>query len=257
MRPSAQEAFFTRLHKYGRGVLMTDYDGTLAPFRVDRRAAFPYAGVVPRLCRLAADRRIRLILISGRAIRDLKRLLASVHPLPELWGSHGLERLLPNGIYWKATIDDATKRALRKARELCCTLADRCRCERKPFGIAFHTRGMRASAARRIQETVHNAWTGICQKSHLAIYPFDGGLELRLQDGDKGHAVKTIVQETGPRAAVAYLGDDITDEAAFAAVGTKGLKILVRSTPRCSQADICLRPPREILAFFDRCQEVV
>ena len=69
---------------------------------------------------------------------------------------------------------------------------------------------------------------------------------------DKGSAVRTLLAELAPGAAIAYLGDDLTDEDAFHAIGDRGLRVLVRPEQRPSAADIWLRPPEELLAFLGR-----
>ena len=51
---------------------------------------------------------------------------------------------------------------------------------------------------------------------------------------------------------VAYLGDDLTDEDAFAAIGDRGFSILVRTEVRESFARFWLRPPEELLGFLDQ-----
>ena len=53
-----------------RSVLMLDYDGTLAPFHVDRFAATPYPGVEERLVLLSTIPQIRLVLVSGRSAQE-------------------------------------------------------------------------------------------------------------------------------------------------------------------------------------------
>ncbi len=58
---------------------MLDYDGTLAPFHVDRFAATPYPGVEDRLAILSALARVRLVLVSGRSARELHDLLPPRH----------------------------------------------------------------------------------------------------------------------------------------------------------------------------------
>src|SRR5712691_1997821 len=83
--------FFTRVAKAETRPLLLDYDGTLAPFSVARDASFPYPGILEALQSLHDARRTRLILVSGPLIR--------LKPQPEIWGSHGYERLLPNGRY--------------------------------------------------------------------------------------------------------------------------------------------------------------
>jgi trehalose-6-phosphatase len=55
---------------------------------------------------------------------------------------------------------------------------------------------------------------------------------------------------------VAFLGDDLSDEAAFRAVrriGKRGLSVLVRREFRETAAEIWLRPPGELLVFLERC----
>src|SRR5271170_1332592 len=87
-----------RLRSAPRSLLMLDYDGTLAPFHIDRFAAVPYPGVEDRLATLSALSRVRLALVSGRSARELRDLL---HPgiKAEIWGSHGRERLRTDGTY--------------------------------------------------------------------------------------------------------------------------------------------------------------
>ena len=73
---------------------------------------------------------------------------------------------------------------------------------------------------------------------------FDGGLEIRVAGPGKGDAVRAILKEAGPGAAVAYLGDDQTDEDAFHALKGIGLTVLVRPQSRPTAADVWLQPPR-------------
>jgi trehalose-6-phosphatase len=54
-----------------------------------------------------------------------------------------------------------------------------------------------------------------------------------------------------PTATAAYLGDDTTDEDAFAVLRGRGLTMLVRAEQRPSQAEYWLRPPQDLLAFLD------
>ena len=54
---------------------------------------------------------------------------------------------------------------------------------------------------------------------------------------------------------MAYLGDDLTDEAAFRAVndaGLSSLSVLVRQEWRETSAEVWLRPPEELKGFLKR-----
>jgi len=82
-----------------------------------------------------------------------------------------------------------------------------------------------------------------------------GGLELRVVGIDKGRAVDQILAGSPPEAAAAYLGDDLTDEDAFAALSGRGervLTVLVREEWRPTRAEVWLRPPGGLLAFLGR-----
>src|SRR5579862_6923138 len=96
-RKSVYAAFFDQVRHASKRVLMLDYDGTLAPFTPDRARAFPYREI-PALVSQIMQRNTRVVLISGRAATELL-FLSAIHPHPEIWGSHGSERLLPDGTY--------------------------------------------------------------------------------------------------------------------------------------------------------------
>ena len=68
---------------------------------------------------------------------------------------------------------------------------------------------------------------------------------------DKGTAVNAILSNFTDDVPVAYLGDDLTDEDAFNALGDRGLKVLVSEKTRSTSADLQLTPPIELLEFLD------
>ena len=110
------EEFFHRLSHAGNRMLMLDYDGTLAPFNEDRDAAVPYPGVKELLSALLKARSTRVILVSGRGARDLAKLVG-LEPLPEIWGSHGLERLMPDTTYSMSPLSEIAALGLAEAEE--------------------------------------------------------------------------------------------------------------------------------------------
>jgi len=108
------QSFFERLNSRGGGALALDYDGTLAPFQVDRDAAVPYPGVAALIRDIQALGRTRVVLISGRPAEEVRRLLG-VEPAPEIWGAHGRQRLRPDGSSEMAEIRAADRAALEEA----------------------------------------------------------------------------------------------------------------------------------------------
>src|SRR5688572_8227191 len=79
-------------------VLILDYEGTIAPFSAHRLRAFPYQGVPDLLHQIMKDCRTRVIVTSGRAAHEVIPLLGMIPP-PEIWGTHGAERVYADGRY--------------------------------------------------------------------------------------------------------------------------------------------------------------
>ncbi len=245
--------FFRALAAARERVLMLDYDGTLAPFRVDRDKARIYPELRPILSRLARSSKTRLIIISGRSLADLGRLL-DLDPLPELWGSHGWERRTADGISGGPPLDAVTRDRLATALARVRAFAPPECCEVKPAGIALHWRGLAAGQVEVLRRRVEDAWGPLAEGAELLLQEFDGGLELRAAGRDKGSAVRDVLEETGAGAVVAYAGDDRTDEDAFAAIEGRGLSILARPTYRDTRADVWLRTPEELARFLSAWQ---
>src|SRR5258708_26589913 len=89
--------FFEQVRRASKRTLLLDYDGTLAPFTPDRTRAFPYREL-PELISKIMRHGTRVVLISGRPATELL-FLSGIHPHPEIWGSHGVERLHADGSY--------------------------------------------------------------------------------------------------------------------------------------------------------------
>jgi trehalose 6-phosphate phosphatase len=240
--------FFELLKSATSRVLMLDYDGTLAPFTPDRTRAFPYREI-PNLVAGIMRRGTRVILVSGRAAVELVRL-SGINPHPEIWGSHGSERLHPDGSYKVDEISEENKKGLQQAHQALRAAGLSDQVETKPAGIAVHWRGQSPPESAVTERKVHELCDPVVNDYGLLIQPFDGGLEIRVPGRNKGDAVNTILTEAGSGVAAAYLGDDQTDENAFCAIKGRGLAVLVRPEPRPSIADVWLQPPEELGRFL-------
>lgn len=245
------EQFFRTVCHASRRALLLDYDGTLAPFRVERDQAFPYPEVRVMLDKLVAAGHTRLVIVSGRAVHDVWHLIHLSAPV-EIWGSHGAERLLPDDTYLGPQLTERNAGGLARAAHWVEHNGLAVHCERKPASLAFHWRGEAAQHAQDLREAVTAAWQPIALEAELSLQGFDGGIELRIPQYTKGGAVRRILAEEGPDAAIAYLGDDLTDEDAFRAIDRHGLGVLVRNELRPTVAQLWLKPPAELLAFLQR-----
>jgi trehalose-phosphatase len=248
------EAFWRQLRSATERVLMLDYDGTLAPFTVDRMQAVPYPGVAEVLAEIHGCSHTRIVLVSGRKLSELQELLR-LDPAPEAWGSHGIEHYYPDGRYEAAQLNDAAAASLRRAEAWAREQGYGDRLECKTGCVVLHWRGADEHEIYTLRESAQQAWSGLAGGS-TELRDFDGGLELRLRGTDKGAAVRQALQGAASNACSAYLGDDLTDEDAFTALEGRGLTVLVRPELRKTRAQVWLRPPDELLQFLWRWQEV-
>jgi trehalose 6-phosphate phosphatase len=244
-------AFFERVARAPARLLMLDYDGTLAPFHVRPECAVPYPEVNPVLRDIVQSGGTRVVIVSGRPADEVPRLLGMAEQRPEIWGSHGWERLYSDG---RRVVEEPAAEA-RRALAAAVTAVEAVmprdsRLEHKLASIALHWRGVPPEAAEDLKRGVANVWTPIAAAGAVEMLPFDGGLELRTVGCNKQYAVKAILSETAENCAIAYLGDDITDEDAFRAVKTRGVGVLVRPQFRETGADVWIQPPHELVEFM-------
>lgn len=229
-------------------VLILDYDGTLAPFVADPAKAVPYPGVVEALARVVRAGG-RLVFVTGRDCEDIPKLLDLGLPV-EVWGSHGGERLYPDGVKHTLKPTSGQCAGFDEAERWARNAGYAAALERKPGCMSFHLRGMTLDARGAARDDAVGAWGLISREYDLNLRDFDGGIELRVPDIHKGRAVQAVLHESGGGASVFYLGDDFTDEDAFDALSGQGVSVLVRPEPRASSARWWLRPPEDLLAFL-------
>jgi trehalose 6-phosphate synthase/trehalose 6-phosphate phosphatase len=248
--------FFAGFSAEARPILLLDYDGTLASVRVDRFKALPWAGVRDLLGSIQQQARTRMAVITGRPASEIAPLLGLDPPL-EVWGLHGAERLRPDGRRELEQAPAATQAKLEELRE--CLQHDSLGglFEDKANGVVIHWRGASRKKAGLIERRTRELFEPLTRLRGLALLEFEGGLELRV-GRNKGGAVEAILAEAagnGFDSPVAYLGDDLSDEAAFKAVnrtGRRGLSVLARREWRETAAAIWLRPPAELREFLER-----
>jgi len=244
------QGFFDRLTAHPASALALDYDGTLAPFHIERNAAVPWPGVRMAIQTILASRQTRIVLISGRQAEEVRDLLG-VDPPPEIWGIHGRQRLFPDGHAKMAPLRRSDEQGLEEATAWLRSHDYLRYAESKPGSIAVHWRGLAAGQLAVLGPTVHAAFAPIAERSGMSLLEFDGGLELRPLEPNKGSAVRTLLGELPAGTPFAFLGDDTTDEDAFLALrDTDALTVLVRPEWRPTNAQLWIRPPEQLLSFL-------
>ncbi len=126
----------------------------------------------------------------------------------------------------------------------------RAQLERKRTSVVLHLRGRSADDARRALAAARAAWTPPAG-APLALRATDGGLELRATGHDKGSATRALMARMPDAAIVVFLGDDETDEDAFAAVAEHGFGVRVGASPRASHARGTLPGIDAVRAFLE------
>ena len=245
------ENFFSSLRSAQAPLLLLDYDGTLADFRVDRFTARPWSGVRELLTQIQNDGRTQIRVITGRPAIEINQLLQLPSPV-EVWGLHGAERLFADGRREMQQVSPEARHKLDELRVLLRADAFGGLFEDKPNAAVMHWRGHSPQRAKIIEQKSRALFEPAAQVKGLSLLPFESGIELRA-GRDKGGAVRAIVDQIGAGNPVVFLGDDLTDEPAFRAVNrmtTPHISVLVRRALRETDAQIWLKPPEDLRWFL-------
>jgi trehalose 6-phosphate phosphatase len=230
-----------------RVLVAVDFDGTLAPFVTDPLQAKALPGGLEALRAAAGLYGVTVAVVSGRDLATLS-WLTGIGPGDgiTLIGSHGAQtnlgdqttpadqtthgarttpadhpgqegqpRLEPVG--QGALLDDkATSRLASLGDELEAIRSryPAVRLEYKPSAVVLHTRGVEpldAAAATKAAHEVGARHTGV------HVLPGKNVVELTVLEANKGSALVDLAR-TSSSDATLYLGDDVTDERAFAAL---------------------------------------
>jgi trehalose 6-phosphate synthase/phosphatase len=239
-------------------LIALDFDGVLAPIVEDPAAARALPASHRHLTSLAALPGVRLALVSGRTLADLRRV-AEPPPGTLLVGSHGAELSDPPvGVLASTPLDpDAAALLKQITAELEQISAGHpgTHVETKPTGVVLHTRrSAREIAAKATQE----ALDGPAVRPGVHLTHGKEVVELSVVATTKGTALRQLRASTGADA-VLYAGDDITDERAFAVLAGDAGDVSIRVGSGETAADHRLGSPDDVAAMLgllvDLCRE--
>lgn len=214
-------------------LLVTDYDGTLAPFVKERQKAYlppKTKFILKSICEAGGE----VIIVSGRKPEEIYDFIGL--PL-EIWGCHGMERIDKFG---RSTRGYIPEEELKKLDNFLSQLDyfPRGSVEKKPSGIALHWRE-RPEIFDMYKEVAVQLLSEASLHS-LKVMPFNGGVEFMLPYFSKGTAlsdISNIYQKVSP---FCYMGDDTTDEDAFLEIRKidSGVGILISDDEKVSAANV-------------------
>jgi trehalose-phosphatase len=227
-----------------------DYDGTLTDIVARPELAVLDERVRERLRRLAQVWPTHII--SGRGLQDVRRLVG----LDSLWvaGSHGFDIAPPRGTQGGKQVGTEIEPQVHQAAdELRRATVDipGALVEDKRFSIAVHYRLVDEAQVPVVERAVDQAL-----ERHPDLQKSYGKKVFQLEpalDWDKGKALLWMLEATGQRESFPlYVGDDATDEDAFAALREHGIGILVAELPRTTAARYSLQNPFEVAELLER-----
>lgn len=204
-------------------LVATDFDGVLAPLVLDPSDSRPLDGTVESLLALAAAPATHAAVVSGRDLETLTSLTGLAGSSVTRIASHGAQ-----------SSGEASPPALGRAQRDLLTLLTAqleavvtdhpgARLEHKPAAVVLHTRGLQEPAARSAEQAALEVTT-----RHTEVHVLHGKhvVEASVVRADKGSALMALRDTVGADA-VAYFGDDVTDEHAFALLGALDLGVKV------------------------------
>ena len=206
-----------------RVLVAVDFDGTLAPLVTDPLQARSVPGGLEALRDAATLGGVTTAVVSGRDLATLEMLTAigPDHGIT-LIGSHGAQTNRADRAGLASAADAgflgeaeaALLETLSDELEAIRTLYPAVRLEYKPAAVVLHTRGVEPSAAEAATKAAHQA-----ARRHTGVHVTPGKevVELSVSAADKGSALAELARAWSSEATL-YVGDDATDERAFAAL---------------------------------------
>lgn len=225
----------------GELLLLLDFDGTLVPI-APTPDAIRVPDAVPGLLERLRARGHQVWVITGRPAAWVSERL----PGTSVVGLHGLQ--------WPDRPDPPRSPALDRAAEEGEALARRfpgLLVEDKGLSLALHTRQVdparhaeAAAAARLLAERT------AAEDPDLGVLTGHEVVEIRRRDATKAAAVRELSRASGRR--VVYVGDDVTDEEAFAALPEGAVSVRVGPPDVPTLAEWRLPDVPAVLAWLER-----
>ena len=210
-------------------LVLCDFDGCLAEL-----AAAPELVVPDRRALMAIAALVQLSgtytgVVSGRSLSDLRSVCPLRAPVA-LIGSHGAEfdsdLAIPSPVgVLDAELAGVLGSLIAELSPMVAALLG-ARLEVKPASLAVHVRQVPAVSGARLLHWVEQ----VGQERGLRVMRGKAVVELMLSAANKGDAVVALAAQTDATSVV-YVGDDVTDEDAFAVLGVKDVTVKVGSGP--------------------------
>lgn len=242
-----------------RALVAVDFDGTLAPIVTNPEDARPVPGAVEALRALTA-RLGTVALITGRPAEFAVEIagLADVSGLRVL-GHYGMEQWYGGALH-SPTPDPAVDEVRARLAAVLADAQEGVSIEDKVHSLVVHTRPAADPSAALI--ALRPRLEQLAQDAGLEAIPGRFAVEIRPAGVDKGSALLALAREREVLAAM-FVGDDVGDLAAFAAIeklrreGVPGITVASVDPAHddaphelAARADLVLGGPSAVVEFL-------
>jgi trehalose 6-phosphate phosphatase len=223
-RKDIQKDILSHLADGGHLTLFLDYDGTLVPIAPTPAEAIPDRQLIALLKRLGGVHSIRTIILSGRPLEDLRRMLPVGGLI--LGGLYGLEMQIGDQTIFRESGREGHRHSLVQVRDRWSKLAAGLNgflIEDKGQAVALHARWADARQARRVLAAARGVATDLVGVDSFCLLDGDRYLEVAPRNADKGATADWLLNQfpTERDIPIAF-GDDNKDESAFGVVQRRG-----------------------------------
>lgn len=238
-------------------VLFFDYDGTLSPIVQNPQDAILSVRTKAILQRLADE--FLVAVVSGRDRADVKEKVglenvfyAGSHGF-DISGPDGMDMQYEGGLKAVPALEDAEKNLKKKLAGV-----KGVKVERKKYAIAVHYRNVAEEEVPLVKSAVYEE---LDRQDKLKKGGGKKILELKPDiDWHKGRATRWLLetlQQEGKESIPLFLGDDVTDEDALAAIADDGIGILVGTHGERTAATYRLNDTDEVADFLEHLYDVL
>jgi len=226
--------FLSDLHKITKRrkrktglMLLFDFDGTLSEIVAHPSKAVFIKGWRKRLIDLKRRNNVTIGIVTGRSLQDIRKrvgipgiIYAASHGYDINKGSRPLLRLGKEHRRPLAKLAHALGRQLQPI-----TGAE---IEFKGCSVAVHYRRVCPSLRAKVKKTVDTVAKPLLRRHGWQLTGGKMVIEVRpAEKWNKGRATHWIWKNVAPSSIPCYIGDDVTDEDAFQALGKMGITIRI------------------------------
>ncbi len=239
-----------RIDRIRKIALFLDFDGTLVPIKKEPDLCYLTDDVKRELKALLCFPSIRIIILTGRSLSDIKRRVG----IKNIYygGNHGVDICGPDIRFIHPDAERARGILRRIKRQLNTKFRDidGVFIEDKKYSLTLHYRAAGREKVSSILSLFYKTTGELIKEYGLDIIKGKSVLEIFPSTSwNKGRAALWLLSKLNGEFFPIYIGDDITDEGAFSALRDRGITVCVGRSKQ-TFADYYIKSQREIVKFL-------